>query len=80
MFKIPTPERWIVVVTGPKLIDELRRFPDEQVSFMDAAGEVGFMFCRIVAKDILTSVGIDSQSTRSICLITLYTRIRTISP
>ncbi|KAF7792532.1 hypothetical protein EIP86_003573 [Pleurotus ostreatoroseus] len=39
MFKIPTPERWIVVVTGPKLIDELRRFPDEQVSFMDAAGE-----------------------------------------
>ena len=79
MFKIPTPERWIVVVTGPKLIDELRKFPDEQVSFLDAAGEVSFIFGHIVAKNKLTYIAINSQSTRSICSVTLYTRTRTTS-
>ena len=43
MFKFPTPERWIVVVTGSKLIDELLKFPDDQVSFLEAAGEVNYI-------------------------------------
>ncbi|EKM48059.1 uncharacterized protein PHACADRAFT_109467 [Phanerochaete carnosa HHB-10118-sp] len=39
-FKIPFTDRWIVVVTGKKLVDELQRLPDDAVSFIDAAGEV----------------------------------------
>ncbi|KAK7682140.1 hypothetical protein QCA50_014726 [Cerrena zonata] len=35
-FKIPELFRWHVIVTGPKLIEELRKAPDEKLSF-DAA-------------------------------------------
>nr|BAL05129.1 cytochrome P450 [Phanerodontia chrysosporium] len=39
MFKIAAPDRWLVVVGHPNLIDELQKHSDEQVSFMDAATE-----------------------------------------
>lgn len=47
MFKVPMLERWLVVVTGPKLMDELQRFPDEYVSFTAANAEVDSsqMYC-----------------------------------
>ncbi|KAF7792530.1 hypothetical protein EIP86_003571 [Pleurotus ostreatoroseus] len=39
MFKVPMLESWLVVVTGPKLMDELQRFSDEYVSFTAANAE-----------------------------------------
>ncbi|KAH9942847.1 cytochrome P450 [Amylocystis lapponica] len=39
VFKIAMPDRWLVVVNGPKLIDELRRLPDDQMSFHEAADD-----------------------------------------
>ncbi|GBE89843.1 Ent-kaurene oxidase [Sparassis crispa] len=40
VFKIATFEQWVVVVTGPKLIDELRSLPDDQASFGEAVNEM----------------------------------------
>src|ERR1700685_885153 len=37
-FKVPTPTRWIVFVTDPKLITEIRESP--KLSFTAAADEV----------------------------------------
>lgn len=31
---------WLVVVSGTKMVDDLRRRPDEEVSFMDGSEEV----------------------------------------
>jgi len=33
-------ERWLVVVTGPGMINDIRRASDEQMSFDDAIAEV----------------------------------------
>ena len=33
---------WLVVFTGPKLIDELRRSPDEELSSVEGTAEVRF--------------------------------------
>ncbi|KAK7680563.1 hypothetical protein QCA50_016345 [Cerrena zonata] len=34
------PDQWMVIVTGPRLIEELRRFPDDTSSFYDAASDL----------------------------------------
>lgn len=34
------PDQWLVVVTGPKLIDELRKFPDDTMSLPRGLEEV----------------------------------------
>ena len=39
MFKVAQFSRWIVVVNGPKLVDELRKHPDE-LSFEEGTEEV----------------------------------------
>ncbi|OCH95706.1 cytochrome P450 [Obba rivulosa] len=39
-FKIPLLDQWIVVINGPELVEELRRYPDEEVSFTDAVTEL----------------------------------------
>ncbi|KAH9942848.1 cytochrome P450 [Amylocystis lapponica] len=39
VFKVAMPDRWMVVVNGPKLIDELRKLPDNQVSLTEASDE-----------------------------------------
>lgn len=39
MFKVPFIDKWMVVVSGSKLIDDIRRAPDEQLSFLDAINE-----------------------------------------
>lgn len=40
LFKIPTMGRWMVVATGPQLIDDIRRASDDQLSFTEAISEV----------------------------------------
>ncbi|KAI0640730.1 cytochrome P450 [Trametes meyenii] len=39
VFKVPLQDKWMVVVSGPKLVDDLRRRPDEELSFRVAAAE-----------------------------------------
>ena len=40
-FRIPNLKGWTVVVTGPKFIEEVRRAPEDQLSFEVAVEEVG---------------------------------------
>lgn len=39
-FKIPTMSRWLVVVSGPQMFDDIRQATDEQLSFREAIAEV----------------------------------------
>jgi len=39
-FKVADRYRWIVVLGGRQHIDELRKAPDNELSFMDAASDV----------------------------------------
>lgn len=39
-FKVALFDRWLVVVSGRTLVEELRRLPDDQVSFEKGAEEV----------------------------------------
>ena len=39
-FKVAYLDKWLVVVSGPEMLDELRRRPDEEVSFLEGAEEV----------------------------------------
>ncbi|TFY52837.1 hypothetical protein EVJ58_g9786 [Rhodofomes roseus] len=36
IFKIPLTDQWLVVVSGPKMNDELRKFPDDIMSALEA--------------------------------------------
>ncbi|KZT08765.1 cytochrome P450, partial [Laetiporus sulphureus 93-53] len=40
VFKVAMIDRWAVVVSGAKMNEELRKIPDEQMSFMDAADDL----------------------------------------
>ncbi|KAI0080654.1 cytochrome P450 [Panus rudis PR-1116 ss-1] len=40
IFKVAMLDKWVIVVTGPKLVDELRKFPDNQVSFNEASRDL----------------------------------------
>ncbi|RDB27706.1 Ent-kaurene oxidase [Hypsizygus marmoreus] len=39
IFRVPTLDRWIVIVHGPKFIEDLRKAPEEVLSFQDAINE-----------------------------------------
>ncbi|RDB27628.1 Ent-kaurene oxidase [Hypsizygus marmoreus] len=39
IFRVPTWDRWIVIVHGPKFIEDLRKAPEEVLSFHDATNE-----------------------------------------
>lgn len=39
-FKISNIGRWIVMVSGPQMLDDIRRASEDQISFEDAVGEV----------------------------------------
>ncbi|KIM67603.1 hypothetical protein SCLCIDRAFT_1111427 [Scleroderma citrinum Foug A] len=39
-FKVPMMNRWVVVITGPRLLEELRKIPDERLSFDHAIRDV----------------------------------------
>ncbi|KAH8113856.1 cytochrome P450 [Phellopilus nigrolimitatus] len=38
-FKVPELTRWLVVVNTPELVEEIRRAPDDRLSFLDATDE-----------------------------------------
>jgi hypothetical protein len=40
MFKIPDLLHWIVVATEPSMIEEIRKAPEDVLSFVDAVEEV----------------------------------------
>ena len=40
MFKIPDLLQWVVVATDPSMIEEIRKAPENVLSFMDALEEV----------------------------------------
>lgn len=42
-FKIPMIDHWEVVVSKPELIDEVRKAPDDKLSFYAAVDEVGLL-------------------------------------
>ncbi|KAM6503705.1 Cytochrome P450 [Amanita muscaria] len=50
LFKIPTLTSWTVVVTGGKLIDEIRRSPEEALSAYEANKEVMILYTLVVFK------------------------------
>ena len=39
-FKVAFPDKWLVVVSGSEMLDELRRRPDDELSFLEGAEEV----------------------------------------
>jgi len=39
-FKLPTVSRWVVVVSGPDMIEDIRRAADDQLSFREAVAEI----------------------------------------
>ncbi|GLB35443.1 putative cytochrome p450 [Lyophyllum shimeji] len=39
-FKVPGISKWIVVVSGPQMVEDLRKATDDQVSFRDAVADV----------------------------------------
>lgn len=39
-FRLAQLDRWVVVLCGPKMNEELQRMPDDQVSFLDAAEDL----------------------------------------
>jgi hypothetical protein len=44
VFKVATLDKWVVVVCSPKLIDELRKAPDDELSFDGAVVDVCSLF------------------------------------
>ncbi|OCH91784.1 cytochrome P450 monooxygenase [Obba rivulosa] len=39
-FKVAMMDQWVVVVNGPNMVEELRGFPDEKISFLHAVSKV----------------------------------------
>ncbi|KAI0071573.1 cytochrome P450 [Panus rudis PR-1116 ss-1] len=69
VFKIAMLDRWIIVVTGPKLVDELRRAPDHQLSFVEAIQDIlqiKWVFGHEIEKDPLHIEIIRVQLTRQL--------------
>ena len=46
-FKVALPYQWMVVISGAELIEDLRKRPDSEVSFLDAVEEVRFSWSPI---------------------------------
>ncbi|KZT02239.1 cytochrome P450 [Laetiporus sulphureus 93-53] len=43
VFKVPMVDQWIVIVSGARMNEELQRFPDTHMSFLEAAEDFLFM-------------------------------------
>lgn len=41
IFKVANLNHWLIVVSGPHLIEELRQAPDDELSFSEGINEVG---------------------------------------
>lgn len=44
MFRVPLIDKWVVVLTGPRLVEELRKVPEEDLSFDHAVRDVSSEF------------------------------------
>ena len=44
MFKVADLHYWLIVVSGPLLVEELRQAPDDTLSFSESANEVGSIY------------------------------------
>ena len=44
-FKVPLLDKWVVVVCGPKMCEELRKFRDDELSSFDGIREVRVRLC-----------------------------------
>jgi hypothetical protein len=42
LFKVPQINKWLVLATGPKLIEDVRRMTDDQASSFEAIAEVRY--------------------------------------
>lgn len=55
-FKIPTLDKWMVIVNTPELIEEIQKAPDHVLSFEAAVDDVRIftildvLCCRLLAK------------------------------
>ena len=58
---MPVTDRWLVLVTGPRMSDELQRFPEEYASFMEASGEVRAQCTRYRASWLVTVIAVRSK-------------------
>ena len=52
IFKIPTIDHWVVIVSG-KYMEELHRAPDDVLSFMEAVREVSASFFQVTRSFIV---------------------------
>ncbi|KAF7792531.1 hypothetical protein EIP86_003572 [Pleurotus ostreatoroseus] len=71
-FKIPMLSRWLVVVTGFMLVDEVQKLSDDQVSFREASGElssVKYIFSPAVRQNPYHIGIIRQQLTRSLAML-----------
>lgn len=53
MFKVALWDQWLVIMAGPKMTDDLRRRPDDEVNFIEGSDEVR---CRFIARISLISI------------------------
>lgn len=47
IFKVALPDRWLVAITGTKLVDEIQRMPDDKLSFTEAVADVSLRILRV---------------------------------
>ena len=40
IFRVPNLDKWMVIVRGPEYIEEIKKAPETQLSFVDEAEEV----------------------------------------
>ena len=44
MFKVALMDQWLVLMGGSKVVDEVRKYPEEQLSFIDGVSYVRFRY------------------------------------
>lgn len=44
-FKVAMLDRWMVLLSGNALVDELRKLPEDEMSFRQAFNQVYFTLC-----------------------------------
>ncbi|THH09628.1 hypothetical protein EW145_g1863 [Phellinidium pouzarii] len=71
-FKIPELGYWLVIVSSPELIEELRRVPDDELSFQEATIDTiaaKFTLGALVAKNAYHVPIVRSQLTRNVVVL-----------
>jgi hypothetical protein len=39
-FRVPTMSKWMIIVSSPQMVDDIRKADDDQVSFREAVSDV----------------------------------------